>query len=107
MELSFLFMQPLPARLARSEAIKLVRQILQAPFVTILIAVSAATKNDTLTCTDALDFELEDLVNACTFLITKGDLILPQTETNELEVLSILLLEAFNRRLHLLSELKQ
>ena len=77
MELSFFFMQPLPTGLTRGEAVKLVRQVLQAPFVAVFIAVSAAAEDDTLTCTDALDLELKDLVNASTFLIAKGDLVLP------------------------------
>ena len=77
MKLSFLFMQPLPTGLAWGEAVKLIRQVLQASFVAVLIAVSTAAEDDTLTCTDALYLELKDLVNACTFLIAKGDLVLP------------------------------
>ena len=107
MELSFFFMQPLPTGLTRGETVKLVRQVLKASFVAVFVAVSAATKDDALTCTDALNFELKDLVNTSTFLIAKGDLVLPKSDSNELEVLSILLLKSFNGRLHLLSELKQ
>ena len=57
--------------------------------------------------TDAFHAEFKDLVNSSTFLVPKGYLVLPQANSDKIKILTILLLEAVDDRIHLLPELEE
>lgn len=100
-------MQPLPARLTRSEAVELICDVLQAFLTSRLMTDSTAAKDDALAGALGEDAELENLVHSRTFLATERDFALPEPHRVVLEILAILCLESFYRWLHLLPEFKE
>ena len=107
MEFSFFLVHPLPTSLAGSETIEFVGNILKASFVGIFMTDTVASKYYTLTRAWRQDAELYYLVDPCTVLTSERDLVFPETDRVEFEVLPIFLLKSLYSRLHLPPKLKE
>ena len=101
MELTLLFVNPLPTRLSGGEAVKFVSNVLKPLLSRWLVAISAAAEDHALAWAFSFNSELYDLIDSSTFLATEGDFILPESHWLKLKVFSINLLKGLDRRLHL------
>ena len=79
MELSLLFVNPLPARLPRGKAVKLVCNILKPLLPRRFVAISTAAKDHALARALWFNSKLYDLIDPSAILAAEGDLILPES----------------------------
>ena len=108
MELSLLLVDPLPAWGAWIETVELeVSVLIRTLLDRALIAVSDTSEIDDLLFTDGLDFEFDDLVDACALLGTVSDAAAPQVHAVELKVVLVRLFKLFNCRCKLVLEFEQ
>lgn len=104
MELSLLLMNPLPARLPGRETIKLILRILDSLIFCAFPTITRTTKEDSLARAGFFYLIFYNLVDSCSNLITKINLALPKANRMVFEVFTVLSLEGFYGRFHLLLE---